>query len=175
MRCIIALLAELPNLFIEEAQAQFSRIAEGYLLSNDSLPHVTLAQFYLDNENELKKIWDELQTQVVTMPQPRFTGIGFTQKAKNLWGVSLSVARDSELLNLHCVVVDALQKHTIQPLNDSKELYRPHLTLARIREPKLDNFNVTLLQATPFVFALGQADENGQYLKSIFKRDHVTN
>ncbi len=168
MRYIIALLAAIPNPFIQEAQEQFSAISEGYLLSGSSLPHVTLAQFYLSDKDALLDIWHTIQDHITDIPQPKFTGMGFTKKAKNLWGASLSVEREPGLVKLHHIVVETLKTYNIQCISDMGELYRPHLTLARIKELKVAHFNDSLLEITPFVLALGQGDENGQYLTTIF-------
>ncbi len=103
MRYVIALLAMFPNLFIQEAQRQFSTVSQGYLLSNNSLPHITLAQFYLDDEDRLIDIWHEIRTNVINVHQPRFLGISLTRKAKILWGISLLATRESELVKKHTV------------------------------------------------------------------------
>ncbi len=173
MRYIIALLAQEPDPFIQEAQRQFSDIAQGYLLSNSSLPHITLAQFDLDDEQKLEEVWRELFACVKDIPQPRFTGIGFSKKAQGLWGTSLSVAREPELVNLHLMVIDVLKNHGIRSITHSKELYRPHVTLARVAEPKLSQFNDSILDPALFILALGQGDENGQYLNTVFQKDKM--
>ncbi len=173
MRYIIALLAQEPEPFIQEAQRQFSPIAQGYLLSNNSLPHITLAQFNVDDVYKLGKIWNELLTYIKDIPQPRFLGIGFSKKTKMPWGASLSVAREPELVALHLIVIDVLKNYGIQSITPSKELYRPHVTLARITEPRLSLFDDSILDPSSFILALGQGDENGQYLKTVLKKEDL--
>jgi 2'-5' RNA ligase len=164
MRYNIALLAEVPDPFIQEAQKHYSAHSDGYLLSDNSLPHITLAQFYVHNTDIVLEIWNKIQHSIVTTPKPKFIGIGLIKKAKHLWGLSLSVARSTDLVAAHKIVVEILQQHTIQCISNSGEQYRPHLTLARIKEANIVNFNDRLLEDTPFVLTLGQADENGQFL-----------
>lgn len=169
MRYIIALLAQYPNFFIQEAQKEFAGKHETYLLSENSLPHITLAQFNLENPELLSKIWDELHNKIVHIPQPKFLGLNFSKKSKNLWGVSLTVERSIDLVRLHNLVVGMLVQYNVKCLNQTEESYRPHLTLARIKELKIESFNDKLLDEAPFVLAIGQSDQNGQFLKVIFR------
>jgi 2'-5' RNA ligase len=171
MRYIIALLAVFPSFFIKEAQEQFGAVSQGYLLSQSSLPHITLAQFSTDDQEIVSKIWSDVQTSTTSIPQPLFTGIGLSKKDKHLWGVSLLVKREPALVEIHRTIVALLEKHGLACISETGELYRPHLTLARIKEPKLLGFNDGLLEPAPFTIALGKSDENGQYLSTIFSQD----
>lgn len=82
MRYIIALLVKEPHLFIQEALKQFSKISQGYLLSNNSLPHITLAPFDLNAKYKLSEIWNELFARIKDISQPKFIGIGFSKKER---------------------------------------------------------------------------------------------
>lgn len=169
MRYIIALVPKSPDIFIAEAQ-KYASEAIGYILSNSSLPHITLAQFESADKNKVENIWQSLQSQTTTIPQPEFIGISITRKAANLWGLSLMARRDEDLVNLHLSVIKLLEKNVISCLSPVGELYRSHLTLARIPEPNIVNFNERLLNNVPFVLGFGQGDVNGQYLKTIYQK-----
>jgi 2'-5' RNA ligase len=167
MRYIIGLLATSPSFFIQEAQRQFSPTAIEYLLSETSLPHITLAQFKCDTLEILASLWRDVQSSISNIPQPNFLGIGLSKKHNNLWGVSLTVARDAQLIACQRTIVSILKQYDLICISPSDEQYRPHLTLARIPHPELMNFNDALLNPTPFILALGFGDENGQYIKTL--------
>ena len=172
MRYIIALLAINQNLFIEEAQKEFGHISQDYLLSQNSLPHITLASFDLDdnNQNVIENIWQEIQSQIDILPKIRFLGFGLSRKLKIFWNVSLTVARDPELVKLHNQVIEILKNNNLKCISEVGDLYRPHLTLARIKELNMTNFNDKLLEPAEFVLAMGEGDIHGQFLKVIFKK-----
>jgi hypothetical protein len=174
MRYIIALLAKLPDLYVQESQ-KFALISSGYLLSSNSLPHITLAQFdfsdidFNDQELKLSQIWLSIQKQIISLPQPKFIGFGFTRKFQDLWNISLTVARDPELVKLHLQITDILQKFDLKCISGFGDLYRQHLTLARVKEFKIYNFNNNLLDDVSFNLAIGKGDLNGQFLEVIYK------
>lgn len=174
MRYCIALLATVLNPFIEQAQKQFGPTAQGYLLSSASLPHITLAQLSLPSNNDIESIWQDIQKINIAV-QPKFSGIGISRKAHNLWGVSLTVARNPDLMELHRVIINILRQHNIRCISPIEDLYKPHLTLARIPHPEIANFDDTLLEDAPFILTLGLADENGQYLQTIYPKNGKTN
>src|SRR5581483_2033593 len=113
MRYIIALLAAIPDLYIREAQ-KFKAISESYILSDNSLPHITITQFNLESDELLQKIWNKLKPEINSMPSPRFIGFGLTRKLNKFWNVSLTVARDPELVELQSKVLLILDSHNIK-------------------------------------------------------------
>ena len=135
MRYNIALLATEPKMSTNYAQTQFAEDAQGYLLSEDSLPHITVAQCKVEDENLIRSIWQEIHEQDLNIPQPYFLGIGMTKKAERLWGVSLIVARDPALVQLQSTIIGVLNRHNIECISPVGDWYRPHLTLARISAP----------------------------------------
>ena len=173
MRYIIALLPTNQNLFIEEAQKQFGTNYESYLLSQNSLPHITLGSFDLEdnNQNVIENIWQETKSQITALPKIRFLGFGLSRKLKIFWNVSLTVARDTQLVELHNQVAKILRKYNLKAVNETGDLYRPHLTLARIKELNITNFNDKILEPTECNLVIGQGDINGQLLKVLYKSD----
>lgn len=169
MKYIVALLPDTSDIFIHVANESFGAIAQDYMLSNVSLPHVTLAQFTTEHANLLADICNDIQT-IVELPQIQFIGIGFTKKTETTWNASLTVARTSELIKLHQSILAILNKHSLKTISPSGDLYRPHLTLARITTTKsvILNFNEISLSNMNFKIVLGMGDAHGQFTKIIF-------
>lgn len=151
-----------PERYIAAARHHFQHLADGYLLGPESLPHITLAQFRADPEALLPLI-KALALVPHTIPI-HLSGLGFSNKADTpLWGVSLTVARKSNLLSLHQTVVHILEQHALSPLNATGDLYRPHLTLARIHRLLVQDFAKNIFERDTFQLALGLSDELGQF------------
>ena len=72
---IIALLALEPDIYANEAQKSFADIIDVYVAGPKSYPHITICQFYTD-ENVIQKI-DEDLTRIDCFPQPHFNGLQF--------------------------------------------------------------------------------------------------
>jgi 2'-5' RNA ligase len=178
MRYILALLPsdQQKMAFIRAAQAAFSQICDGYLLKDGmSLPHITLCSFQCDDRklNEICKSVEKWQTYSCPV---RTMGLMF-KKGKvppYHYSVSLSIACESPILNLHHVTLKLLKDLNINTLNPSEDLYFPHLTLAGIRwSPSADISLASIIDdliAMPlesFQLALGRGDDIGQYLETI--------
>ena len=162
---IIALLAVEPSDYIQAAQQHFGQCAEGYILGPKSHPHITLGQFYADAE-----IVALIKSEALSLrdyPQPNFTGFSFIQDRQDasFWWAELAVARAPALMLLHNKIVDNLTQKNIPCINDSGDLYRPHITLARVKKQHLSHLNADLLQDRPFRLAIGSADDLGQFIE----------
>ncbi len=103
MGYIIAIMPIVTSLYIEEAQKQFGKISQDYLLSPKSLPHVTLASFDLNDENQniIDALWQDIQSHITNIPTIRFLDFRLSRKFKIFWNISLTVARDTELVIIH--------------------------------------------------------------------------
>lgn len=166
---IVALLAQDPTNFVRYAQ-RFAGIANGYLLSEHAHPHVTLVQFYGEDE-DYQFVLAYLKSINITAPQPRFIGMTFgNDDAKDvmLWA-GLTVARHPQLLHLHTTLVDLLAQRSITVINLNNDLYQPHLTLARIQGDVPECPRPTI-PTVNFNLALGIADQLGQFttVKHVF-------
>lgn len=159
------MLALQPAPYINEAQLLFSEVQDQYIAGSGSHPHITLCQFYAD-ESTMQKIEADLKA-LGSPPQPHFSGIHFVKDPKpGLWGVEISATRDSALIAYHNEVISILKKHNINTyINDTGDLFRPHLTLARINKLGFEGFNEDLLRDTPFLLATGEAGPLGQFEK----------
>ncbi|MGI4852336.1 MAG: hypothetical protein ACRYGR_10405 [Janthinobacterium lividum] len=163
---IIALLAEHPTEYIEVAHRLFSTVQDQYITGPESLPHITLCQFYTDNPT-LEKIKQDIKSLSI-FPQPHFNGIHFIKDPlPNLWGAEISVARDPAFIKYQNQFVNILKKYHIHCINDVGDLYRPHLTLARINHVVLDNFTDHILKDTSFILSIGRAGDLGQFIEVI--------
>jgi 2'-5' RNA ligase len=68
--------AEHRNLFVDLAHKLPQRSNAGYLLSDQSLPHITLCQFQVDDEQVIEVLKNELQSYQGSFV-PQITGISF--------------------------------------------------------------------------------------------------
>ncbi len=164
--------ADLSARIVAYAGRHFFDIAQGYCLSEKSLPHVTLCQFKTHG-----------------MP-PRFSGFpGFTSPfditlsgygahygrgphQDYIW-VELLVHKTGPLMALQKAVANYLAGHNIKPLTQGGDYYRPHVTLARMKidayqsmpniMPGKEFFGV----AQSWQFACGKSDRQGQFLEAI--------
>ena len=171
MRYILALIPEEQNrlAYLEAAQV-FAGICDGYLLGENSIPHVTLCSFACDDPQILFQPW-----QAITCPiRPLGLHLKKGQTPPNHYSLGITIARDIPLLDLHNHVIAILEGFKITPLNPSRDLYQPHLTLAGIRwEPSTSLQLSPILDALlskpslPFRLALGLGDDIGQYLKTL--------
>ena len=71
MRYILALVPpkDQKELYIKEANRLFSTVAKGYLVSENSSPHITLCQFEC-NEISATKVWKEFSSCNPTLFKP---------------------------------------------------------------------------------------------------------
>lgn len=156
-----------PEKYIKEARHHFSLIADKYILGPQSIPHITLCQFYADLEI-YPTVWQEV-INLGNCPQPEFTGFSFIKDHQNpnLWWAEISVSRKSELVNFQNKVTHILKKNEIDCLNDINDLYRPHLTLARIDKLEINSLDAQLLQSETFMLSIGVSDEVGQFTQML--------
>jgi 2'-5' RNA ligase len=137
MRYILALLPsdQQKRAYIQAAQTVFSSICDGYMISEGmSLPHITLCSFQCADE-KLAEVYTQVEHWKINSCPIRFMGL-MLKKGKippHHYSINLSVARDPAILHLHHQTLHLLDDFNITPLNPSKDLYSPHLTLAGIR------------------------------------------
>lgn len=181
MRFILALVPPKSAFFpyIQAAQLMFGPAQDGYLLSDHSLPHITVCQFDCESEQEAMGVWQKFADLEIPSHQVRFTGVSYikdTTSENNLYWAELSIERDETLMLIHEFAVKMLQNQGYACVNKIRNLYRPHLTLARFKLP-------LYMQAWPerildnsvvFTFSLGLGDQNGQYLKILAQKKEGT-
>ena len=140
-----------------------------YLLGNTSLPHITLAQFYLDDITTLEKIWDNVSQLKQNKPQRltlQLKGLNcyFDSKQNDFVWLQLLPESSIDLVSLHHEIINILKDYAITSLNKSLENYEPHLTLAHttnlIYVDECEQYQIALTDQ--FYIGLGESDEIGQ-------------
>jgi hypothetical protein len=140
-----------------------SPIADKYLLGNDSLPHVTLYQFVLD-ENEIPNLWQKIFIAVneknINLIFDKLSCITFND---DTYWASL-IPSNRETLNKIQVFIASILN---MPANKS---YDPHLTLINTKnrnyESEVKNLvNHYLPINDAFTLSLGEGDDIGQFIK----------
>lgn len=139
MNYMIALASpqEIRGKYIQAAQKLFSSASDKYLLSEHSLPHITLCQFDCE-EKDATAIWDELTDLKMHSYSVRFNGFSFIKGLdvhRDFYWAELSIARDEEIMKIYRTTDAIIHSHGFTCLNEQGDGYRPHLTLARIRLP----------------------------------------
>lgn len=174
-RYIIGLIPLKPTIYTETAQSLLSEMSDGYLLSSSVFPHITVAQFELNDEEKarLQILWEEIAKLNIKPFSPKLIGVSFIKGLKShdgFYWAQLAVERDPLVMKTHHQVVDVLNKHQLSCLNDAGDIYKPHITLARITLSKsIPLWTSELLAAQEFRIAIGASDKNGRYLKTVYE------
>ena len=177
MRYILALVPTNESVaaqYIETAQALFKPHHDSYLLSTKVSPHITVCQFETEEEKQAERFWTEVGKLSMYRIVPRFTGVSFQRGAGNLkqyYWAEISVARDENLMRMHLFALDSLKNVGLTSFNDSGDLYRPHLTLARMHlPPTIIKWKEEILDDPgEFKLTLAKGDNHGQYLSTLLE------
>jgi hypothetical protein len=169
---IIAMLANEQQAFASYAEHNFGSIAQSYLLGDKAFAHVTLVQFY--GEEADYNAACEFLYKLKSAPQPKFQGIKFGADVghENIYWVSMSVAREKPLVDVHWQLVHFLEQRNLTVINFARDLYDPHVTFARIKCTSMFCAKTNLPNSSEFILAIGLADEFGQFvqLKRVFAK-----
>lgn len=146
-------------------------IEDGYCLRpGKALPHVTLCQFRVLNDNAPKALVNEFVDKDISVDiMGIYLNPGKAEHAGKVW-IGYSVKRTSVLIDYQAEIVRALKSSETNILTATGNDYFPHFTLARLPEnhPDFDitGYLKTLLINRPVqcTVRLGLSDENGQYL-----------
>lgn len=174
-----ALLPESENLSLaclDLAQKNFADKADGYLLGESVLPHITLCQFEWQAELEqLRLLWRSMQNLDLAPVELKFEHLYIkpgTAMHRGKYWIGLAVKLVATLAQLQRSVYEELEKLGIQG-KTLPEAYFPHLTLARCHytEPP----HLTFMPPEEFwsdeygfVLSLGRSDENGVYRERLY-------
>jgi|GEM_PF-949609 len=163
---------ESSKIFTQFAQENFRTLYDGYLLGDNSIPHISLCQFsgtkkQLEQVIEKLKLLNYSPAYSPTLQSLNIVKLGGSFVGKH--AADLGVVRTPEIMELHRIVTEVVEKVGLQPLNAKGDLlYRPHLTLAFFPpQTALSVYNPEELfsEYTPFTVAVGSADENWQFTK----------
>lgn len=168
----IALLALNPRPYCNVANELFADMSQGYILSENSHPHITLGQFMSDEPKSVEAIWEQIRLFDFKDLQPKFLGINFQKGAgehEGFYWAQIVVEREKSIMDMHLTVLNTLSGNEIKCITDNSDLYKPHVTLARILlNSPISLWPSHILNPTGFKITLGISDENGQYLKMLY-------
>jgi 2'-5' RNA ligase len=162
----IALLPTFQKNELLKVAQNFKEIADTYVLSETSWPHITLRQFWLE-ENQAYGIWNKvctaLQEHSITLELKDFSCIAID---KIFW-VSLMPDKGDVLTFMHQAITKILGL-------DANNNYDPHLTLVSSKDlnykSKTELFERTYSAIKDsFALAMGECDEVGQFIKIIYQ------
>ncbi len=145
---------------VEYAQENYSKKSDGYCLSHNVYPHITLCQFEADEQPMI--FIDEVFNPVFTMPNIR-EGQGIHQGYN--W-IEWVVKKDDWIVQLQKTVGGALESEGLKVNTSIGELYHPHMTFCRIAKDHTDDVPLAMVEQsdTPWIFTIGESDKNGQFL-----------
>ncbi len=151
---------------ISQAQALFGPVAQGYLLGVAALPHVTLCQFYAPSPAMACALFEAIQP-LDDLPLS-LTAFHFREGTKThqgfYWAEYLT-NRPPQLLEAQKKAVSIIEKEGCHSLTSSAS-YAPHLTLARVQDPR-PTLTVQGIFSEPFFcrYAVGVSTENGALME----------
>lgn len=145
---------------VEYAQDKYADVYEGYCLSHQIYPHITLCQFEADDQPMI--FIDEVFHPVFTEANIR-EGKGIHQGYS--W-VEWLVQKDDSIVQLQETVRGALESEGIKVLTETGSDYSPHMTFCRIPVQKEDGIPVAMIEQSsrPWIFTIGSSDQMGQFL-----------
>ena len=146
----------------------------GYLLGPESLPHVSICHFIMD-ETHIEEIWAQIQRLAIPLLSLKFSKIRTKIYLPDSYcdvtqcGVSLIPNNLDILTKVHLTIVEIIEN----PLNASFFNYDPHLTLFNSYDiDGCQHFNYMDDIHSPleddFVIALGSMDRIGQVKNILF-------
>lgn len=146
---------------------QFSAIADQYFLSDQSLPHITLYQFYV-NEAEIVPIWNHVcsvwSEPPLSITLSKFSCITF---GNDIFWISL-LPNDCKILHkYHSQMAVILQL----PI---KKTFDPHLTLINTKNKAYKKEAALIIDtyktiADKFILCLGESDDIGQLTRVVYQ------
>lgn len=145
--------------FIDMAK-HFAPLHDQYCLGTHSLPHVTLIQFYAD-ENLVTHLWENAcQTIKPHQLTLRFSAFSVTSSNNTLFWVALMPDQRETLYGMHLAAAEVVGEMP-------RDNYDPHLTLINTKDPTCQ-VRTTLLEkkyqviSDEFVLSIGDCDAHGQ-------------
>lgn len=163
--CVALLPIKNADAFI--ALSQQISLEKDYKLGLNSIPHVTIAQFWFE-KNKLEKLWETVIASIKVTPVnltfKKFSCLTFDNS--NYW-ISLLPTKIEELHRLH--------NHLNSIINiDLPRPYDPHLTLLSTKDTNYKEkaqpiLNKNISISADFIIAIGHCDELGQFTNILFQ------
>lgn len=169
----IALIPQTRSADVVHCASHFSEIADRYFLSETSLPHVTLHQLYI-NEDDIQALVAKINAsgvrQSIVLAFDSFSCVTFDGVTH--WA-SLMPDKFDELHQMHKIIAEVISLPV-------KSHYDPHMTLMSTKQKNYESMveNVKKAYTTiedTFVLSVGYSDEIGQYLEAIHRFHDTSN
>lgn len=191
----IVLVPEDLSPFVNFSQSNFKKFVEAdqkkdavekkenlyYLLSSESIPHISVCQFICEPNQSDLIIRDFIKWSKDKTVQPKLNNFNYTALSGNFaprFAAELGVERSNELVALHKqavqFIIDRGLEIKMSAFDHAENTrYRPHLTLAMFY-PRKDyllhsNFEQLLGNKTKFFLCIGKADQAWQLVEIIYK------
>lgn len=119
---------EVSDKIISYATSLYKIMESDVILGKNSQPHMTIAQFEVDQERA-KNIWDSCIPSIIETPQLNFSGLTVLPSSKGGAWIEISVLKSKSLLILQDTVKKIIDPFT-ELKNDFGDSYRPHVTIA---------------------------------------------
>lgn len=165
----LALIPEQKSEEVIQFAERFAGLQHQYLLGKNSLPHVTLYQFYC-KENEIENISKEVAKRWHEPPiYLAFHGFSCLTFHNEVYWVSLMPNERDKLHKMHALIADII-KHPI------KDNFDPHMTLLNCASKNEDAKIQTIFKSyqlikDSFVLVLGKSDKVGQLTEILHQFD----
>jgi 2'-5' RNA ligase len=148
---------------------RFATLSESYLLGKGSKPHVTLCQFYSEEE-QVAEIWEKAnQITSGKVLHLCFNQISDFHSEEGRIYIQLVPEPNEALQQWHEKIAHLIEA----PLGRVFEAYFPHLTLATIQKARLEQAYAEMSQLKikfkdDFRLGLGRCDEVGQVIELLY-------
>tara|TARA_R110002126_G_scaffold291807_1_gene459617 strand:- start:42661 stop:43155 length:495 start_codon:yes stop_codon:yes gene_type:complete len=145
---------------VDYAQDKYSDISDGYCLSHNVYPHITLCQFEADEQPMIfiEELFNPVFTEA-SIREGKGSHVGFS------W-IEWVVKKDNWLVKLQETVRGALESEGINVEAAKGSHYYPHMTFCRTPKEKAGNIPLAMIEQSdkPWIFTVGCSDKNGQFL-----------
>ncbi len=151
--------SELSAKLIAFAQENFAEVVDGYCLSADVLPHITLCQFKADTLPEITM--NDIKAVPKLMQYQCRDGAG--QHESYCWS-QIDVESENWMYHLHEYVKNKLVPYDVEVLTKN---YKPHLTFCRVKADDVEKIKIDipaefLTPVKGWKVAIGTSNENGE-------------
>lgn len=149
---------------INELASNYSNIKHNYCIEENSLPHVTVCQFYLDSE-DLSDVWKSVCSKLdLTSIKLTFNSISHITFGSNTYWVSLMPNERELLFSIYGTVSSLVS-------SIRKDEYDPHMTLfnykKECKDENIDQELRSIVIEDNFDLVVGESDQNGQLVSIV--------
>lgn len=159
----------LQNLFADLSQKYFGMVHDDYILGKDGLAHVTLCQFYAEDDAAALEAFQTFYYKSdIELVIKTFRLRPGTNDNSDKYMAEILIEKSPELLERQKTCFEHLEAKGIEPLT-LPETYSPHITLARLTKPMTPpsdlELSVPAFEKAPFRLVVGTATHSGVLTK----------